>query len=177
MPSITRQELVEHLTPPPGIQMPPYPRSRDRVYRWALAGVALGFYAEAAGDGLGHIFRMAAQGWTALALVVAGWTFLVWLRPWRYAVRAMVLAGLAFWPFDATLAWALSVGAAAIMAAKETHCFHFPAGKLIPWYALALGLAIVLGAPRLIQGAGWLGLAILWTWLVYGRWQLPLFEI
>jgi hypothetical protein len=63
------------------------------------------------------------------------------------------------------------------MAAKETHCFHFQAGKIIPWYTLGLGCLVLAGLMPAVLGVFWLGLSALWGWLLVGRLKLPLFVI
>ncbi|NMP24015.1 hypothetical protein [Sulfobacillus harzensis] len=178
MPSWTRDQMIEHLTPPPGIAMPPYPHRQDQIYRWSLLATTAGLAIEGVGWLLSDpLLRQIGQGWTSLALAVAGWTFLVWLRSWRFGVRTLSTLGLVFWLASPLIGWAFSLASLAIMAAKETHCFHFPAGRVIPWYALALGLAMIARLNPFIIGIGWLGLTGLGSWLVWGRWHLPLFEI
>jgi hypothetical protein len=115
----------------------------------------------------------------SLALLVAGWTFLVWLPNWRWLVRALVLAGavVALFPSLSVLSWAFTLGASAIMAAKETHCFHFWSGRVIPWYALGVGLSLLVGLDRTVEGVLWIGMAGLWAALMTGRLKLPLFVI
>lgn len=175
---LTREQVVEHLTPPPGIVMPPYPARRDRLYRLTLAAIALGSAAEGAAV-LSHIPGAAffAQGWITAAILAASLTFLVWLKNWRYLVRGLALLGFVLWPLSSIVSWGFSLAAAAIMAAKETHCFHFPAGRILPWYSLALGVLLLFWSNHIAQGLGWLGLAFLWGWLVWDRSKLPLFEI
>ncbi len=104
---------------------------------------------------------------------------MVWLSNWRWLVRSLVVIGavIAFIPHLAILSWAFTIAASAIMAAKETHCFHFWAGKVIPWYSLVLGIGVLIGLPAIIQGLLWLGLAALWAFLMAGRLKLPLFVI
>lgn len=159
--------------------MPPYPHVQDQVYRWSLLSVALGLALETTAWLFLHApqWRTIGEGWALISLAVAGWTFLVWLRSWRFLVRGLVTSGAVVGFFVPVLGWALGLAGAAIIAAKETHCFHFPAGRIIPWYALALGLTLLVPTPALVEGLGWLGLTALWTWLVAARWHLPLFEI
>lgn len=115
----------------------------------------------------------------AFSALVAGWTFLVWLASWRWVVRGLVGMGLvlAIWPVLSVPSWGLVLLASAIMAAKETHCFHFRAGKIIPWYTLGLGCLVLAGTTPLVLGLLWLGLGGLWAWLLVGRLKLPLFII
>ncbi len=159
--------------------MPPYPHIQDQIYRWSLLSAAAGMAVET----IAWLFlpasrwRAVGEGWTLISLGVAGWTFLVWLRSWRILVRGLVTSGALVAPFLPVVGWAFGLSGAAIMAAKETHCFHFRAGRIIPWYTLALGVTMLIPRPALVEGLGWLGLASLWTWLVAARWQLPLFEI
>ena len=175
---LSREQVVEHLKPPPGITMPPYPRQRDKLYRWSLRVIALGLTGEGAATLLSnHTLVYGAQGWTALGVVMASLSFLVWLTSWRYLVRTLAGLGLVIWPLWHLGGWAFSLAATAIMAAKETHCFHFPAGKIIPWYSLFFGMALLSPLPSDVIGAGWLILAVLWWWLAWDRSHLPLFEI
>ncbi len=175
----TREQVVEHLSPPPGISMPPYPRARDQMYRMTLAALALGLSGEAVGVLSGRAWlATVAHGFIAAAVLAASLTFLVWLSNWRHTVRALAALGLILWLFWPIAGWAASLGAASIMAAKETHCFHFPAGRVIPWYSLALGIALIFGhAHPHVIGVGWAVLALLWWWLALDRRRLPLFEI
>lgn len=178
MAKISREELIKHLTPPPGIAMPPYPAKRDRVYRTSLVAVAAGMAAAAVAAFLRSgtaLFWI--QGFVSLGLAVAGWTFLVWLKKWRWVVRSLVILGLVVWPFWSIGGWALTIAGSAIMAAKETHCFHFWAGRVIPWYSVLFGAGMILSAPWWLMGILWAGLAYLWISLVRGRWTLPLFEV
>ncbi len=175
---ITREQVIKHLTPPPGIKMPPYPARRDNQYRITLMAITVGV----AGESVATLLRSPtamywSQAWTALAVVAASWTFLVWLKNWRYLVRVLAVVGLLLWPWWSIGSWAGILAAGAIMAAKETHCFHFPAGRILPWWSLALGIVMVIDPVPIIVAGGWMGLAILWGWLAWSRQQLPLFEI
>lgn len=174
----TKEQVVRHLTPPPGIVMPPYPKERDRLYRLALYAVALGLFGEAAGVlSASAPLDFAAQGFTAAIAVLASVTFLVWLGSWRWTVRVLAALGLVLWPLWPLGGWAAALAALAIMAAKETHCFHFPAGRLIPWASLLWGILLVVLPPARYEGFGWLAIAALWLWLAWDRSRLPLFEI
>ncbi len=158
--------------------MPPYPKERDQLYRWTLRSIALGLSCEGVALLLhNHALAYAAQGWTALSVVVASLSFLVWLSSWRTMVRALAVIGLVVWPWWQLGGWAGSLAATAIMAAKETHCFHFPAGKIVPWYSLGLGVALLTPLPSPVIAAGWIGLALLWWWMAWDRSRLPLFEV
>lgn len=177
---ISSEALIQHLTPPPGIVMPRYPAGRDRIYRAALVGFTGFLGITAVGTGLTSMAIAAIGHWgAALSLLVAGWTFLVWLSSWRWLVRGLVLGGVvvAIWPPATLGSWALILGASAVMAAKETHCFHFKAGKIIPGYTIVLGLLLLVGIPPILGGLVWLGLFGLWAWLLVGRLRLPLFVI
>ncbi len=160
--------------------MPHYPARLDRVYRSALLlfTVCIGLVAMSTVTSSEALVTLGHWG-AAISLMVAGWTFLVWLPSWRWVVRGLVLGGLVtlMWPHAPLVSWALTLGASAIMAAKETHCFHFKAGKIIPWYTLGLGLFLLLGMPPVLVGLAWLGLFGLWAWLLTGRLRLPLFVI
>ncbi|SMC07582.1 hypothetical protein SAMN00768000_3457 [Sulfobacillus thermosulfidooxidans DSM 9293] len=178
MSKMSREELVQHLTPPPGITMPPYPAKRDKIYRLALVMLVLGLLGEAIASLIhSHSLQFWMQGWISASLIVAGWTFLVWLKQWRWVVRSLVILGLVLWPLWPLGGWALSLAGSAIMAAKETHCFHFWAGKVIPWYSVTLGILLILHVTEPYLGLAWLGLAALWLSLVLGRAKLPLFEV
>jgi hypothetical protein len=175
---MTREEVVQHLTPPPGITMPPYPAKRDKIYRLSLVLMGTGLIFE----GISGMARLASiqfwiQGAISAVLIVSGWTFLVWLKQWRWTVRTMVVLGFVLWPVWPLGGWALSLAAGAIMAAKETHCFHFWAGRVIPWYTLILGVLLIIHLSEPFMGVAWLGLAALWISLAAGRSKLPLFEI
>jgi hypothetical protein len=174
----TKEQVVRHLTPPDGIAMPPYPKERDRLYRWMLAACAAGLTIEAAAIlAQSALLTVAAQGVTAAAVCAASVTFLVWLSSWRWIVRGLAAAGLIGWPLWHLGGWAATLAALSIMAAKETHCFHFPAGRLIPWASLAWGVALAVFPPGRWQAAGWLAVALLWWWLAWDRSRLPLFEV
>lgn len=174
----TKEQVVRHLTPPPGIVMPPYPKERDRLYRWALGACGAGFVLEASAVGAGaHGWAMMAQGLTAAAAAAASLTFLVWLTTWRWTVRCLALGGLGLWPLTHVGGWAATLAALSIMAAKETHCFHFPAGRLIPGASLMWGASLLLLPSDRWEAGGWLVLAGLWMWLAWDRSRLPLFEI
>lgn len=174
----TREQVVEHLTPPPGISMPPYPKERDRLYRVTLMALTLGFLAQALFTYFtGSLGLIVIHGWIAFSMLVASFSFLVWLSSWRNLVRALALFGVLLWPWWTLGSWAAILAGTAIMAAKETHCFHFSAGKILPWYSLALGIALIPPIPHKIMAVGWLVLAGLWGWLSWARQQLPLFEI
>lgn len=175
---MSRDELIQHLTPPPGISMPPYPAVRDRIYRWSLLATALSMVGVSVAEwgGLSHLLWI-TEGCLALSIVVAGWTFLVWLRSWRYAVRILVILGAVLWPWWPLIGLAFTILASAIIAAKETHCFHFPTGRIIPWMSLVLGGVLVIHPNHLLRGLAWSVLTLLWVHLVYGRWHLPLFQI
>ncbi len=178
MSKMSREELVQHLTPPPGITMPPYPAKRDKIYRLSLILLGIGVAAEGISGIAGLVgAQFWIQGGISVVLIVSGWTFLVWLKQWRWTVRMMVVLGFILWPFWPLGAWALSLAASAIMAAKETHCFHFWAGRVIPWYTLALGVFFIAHLSHPYLGIVWLGLAALWISLAAGRSKLPLFEV
>ncbi|MCY0880874.1 MAG: hypothetical protein OWS74_02675 [Firmicutes bacterium] len=176
---LTREQIVQHLTPPDGIVMPPYPAARDKVYRTSLTVFNILLYV-LAGINIGGFSKMVlltGQWAAALALTVAAWTFLVWLSSWRWTVRLLALAGFILTPFVPVLGWAGMLSASGIMAAKETHCFHFWSGRVIPWVSLGLGIFILLPVPSAVRGVIWLGLALLWTALLKARARLPLFSV
>lgn len=173
-----RHELIQHLTPPPGVVMPPYPAWRDRVYRTSLAAATLGL----AALGLGRAAGLPALAGTGTALLAAatltaGWSFLVWVAAVRRVVLALGVAGTGLLVFAPPWGVGLLLAALSVMAAKETHCFKFPAGRIIPWVSLVVALLGLVPAERLASGVGLLVVAALWATLVVQRWQLPLFEI
>lgn len=177
---LSSEQLVQHLTPPPGITMPRYPARRDRVYRGALVSFTVFLSAMGIGTELTSPVVITIAHWgVALSALVAGWTFLVWLSSWRWVVRGLVGVGLVLsaWPVLSVPSWGLILLGTAIMAAKETHCFHFKAGKIIPWYTLGLGCLMLVGMTPFVLGLLWLGLGALWGWLLVGRLKLPLFII
>lgn len=178
MARISDDELIRHLTPPPGIRIAPYPARRDRIYRFSLLFTGIGLVGETIAAFFHQSLAMTVfQAWVSMGLVMAGWTFLVWLPSWRWLVRGLVTAGLLLWPLTSIGGWALSLAGAAIMAAKETHCFHFWAGRLIPWAVILLGVTLVIPPARVAAPFAWLILTVLWAFLLQGRWQLPLLEV
>lgn len=176
---VTRDEVIQHLTPPEGIVMAPYKAGWDRIYRWCLVSIAIGagFNGIASLAGIASGWAHAIDGWYAIANLSASLTFLVWLKSWRYLVRSLGVVGLILWPLWELGSLAATLLVSSIMASKETHCFHFPAGRIIPWWSLALGIAILLALPMMVLGIGWIILAILWGWLALERHQLPVFDI
>lgn len=175
---VDRKYVVEHLTPPPGITMPPYPAARDRVYRWALVALTAGLAAE----GIGIVAHspmavMIAGAGSMAAGVLAAWTFLVWLAGWRWFVRGLATAGALVFLWVPVLGWAGVLAAAAIMAAKEEHCFHFWPGRVIPWATVVLGISRLFAPMGLVTGLLFLLLAGLWAALLLGRFRLPLFAV
>ena len=180
-------QLVQHLTPPRGVEMPPYPAARDLVYRWALVGAAVGL----AGFGVGLLSGVPAIAWVSLAWLLAAtltasYVFLVWVAQWRTGVLGLSGAALAAAPWLPGVAVALALAALSIMAAKEAHCFHYPTGRYLPWVSLLTVLVALLAggvrgvaAPVLTAPAGLLFLltAGLWVPLLRGRFKLPLFAV
>lgn len=187
MSRMSREQLVQHLTPPPGVVMPPYPAERDRVYRWALVAAAAG----QAGFGAGLVLGSPAVSWVSLAWLIAAtltaaYVFLVWVATWRTAVLAITVAGLAAAAWLPGVAAALLLAALSIMAAKEAHCFHYPTGRYLPYVSLAAALVtLVAGGVSTVRvpaltipaGALFLVVAALWVPLLRGRFRLPLFWV
>lgn len=174
----TKEEMVQHLTPPPGVKMPPYPKSRDQWYRWSLVGYALGLSLHALGLWmLSPTLTMAGHGIASLAAVIASITFLVWVARWHHIVRGLALAGLLLWLVWPLGAWGFTLASVAVMAAKEAHCFHFLPGRILPWWSLALALSLWVPGLQLIHAALWTVLAVLACWLAIDRRRLPLFEL
>ena len=158
--------------------MPRYPARMDQIYRMGLAVFVGSLLINAVAVAGGwHTLAVWGQGIGAFGMLWAGWTFLVWLRSWRWLVRALVVAGLLLWPVFPLGGWAATLMASAIMAAKENHCFHFWSGKYIPWVSLALGIVLALPAPGPVQAGLWIVLAWLWVPLLVGRFRLPLFVV
>jgi hypothetical protein len=184
---MSREQLVQHLTPPPGVVMPPYPAERDRVYRWALVAAAAG----QAGIGAGLVLGAPLVTWVSLAWLLAStltaaYVFLVWVAAWRTAVLALAIAGAAAAAWLPGVAASLLLAALSIMAAKEAHCFHYPTGRYLPYVSLAAALAtllsggvVVMRVPALTVPAGvlYLAVAALWGPLLRGRFRLPLFWV
>lgn len=170
-------DRIEHLTPPPGVSMPPYPARLDQVYRWSLVAFVVGLTGTAVATAIGGHALMWWQGISALAMGVAGWTFLVWLKSWRWLVRGLVTAGVVMWLLWPLAGWAATLMASAIIAAKEHHCFRFWSGRWIPWVSLLNGIGLVAHLPPHVQAVLWVAVAWLWVPLLMGRFQLPLFEL
>ncbi len=176
--TISRQRLVEHLTPPAGASVPPYPAARDLAYRaslWALSGSLLALAAAMVIPS--RALAEAAAAGATLANLAASWTFLVWMPSWRWAVRSLAWAGLMGWAFSLPiLLWGGILTASAVMAAKEHHCFRFWPGRWIPWMSLATGVAwLVHLSAAVIVLFGVLGM--LWAVLLWQRSKLPLFTV
>lgn len=171
-------QLIKHLTPPPGISMPPYPAIRDRIYRWSLVGFVAGLVLTAIFSATASpVWIERSHALAAVAMGSAGWTFLVWLKSWRYLVRILVLLGLGIWLWNPVLGWAGTLIASAIIAGKEHHCFHFWSGRWIPWMTVVTGVALVFPFPLQWQAIVWALLAWLWVPLLVGRFALPLFDV
>lgn len=171
-------KFVKHLTPPPGVQSPHYPAFQDKIYRIALItfvlSMAVHMVALAGGwSGLDKV----AIGATSLALLVAAWTFLVWLPRWRWIVRIGGTLAFALWLRAPGAAWEVILLTSAIIAAKEHHCFQFWSGRYIPWAALAVAIQNVLGGPAALSLTLWIVLVWLWVPLIIQRMRLPLFEV
>lgn len=184
---MNQEQLVQHLTPPKGVEMPPYPAERDRVYRWALVAAAAGL----AGFGLGLILGVGPVAWVSLAWLLAAtltasYVFLVWVAQWRTGVLGLSVAALAAASWMPGISVALLLAALSIMAAKEAHCFHYATGRYLPWVSLVTALVTLLAggflhvrAPALMVPAGLLFLVVagLWVPLLRGRFKLPLFAV
>ncbi len=178
MPKLTREQIIQHLTPPAGIRMAPYPAWRDRIYRGALLSIGVTMLMVALGQAIRNPeYVAAAHGLTAISVAVAAVFFLVWLARWRYAVWGLAIAGLLATPFQETAAWACTLAAGSVMAAKETHCFHFLAGRIIPGWSVATGLVWLVVPQSWIMAAFWAVLGTLWIWLALARFSLPVFDI
>ncbi|CAB1128516.1 conserved membrane protein of unknown function [Candidatus Hydrogenisulfobacillus filiaventi] len=181
-----RAALIQHLTPPPGITMAPYPAWRDVAYRISLVLFLLGLVGMAVVDAARlNTAAVWMQGLVALAATGAGWFFLVWLSGWRWLVRSLATLGAAGWlgglaggvPALLVVGWAGTLAATSIMAAKEDHCFRLPTGKVVPWASLLLGIGILAGFPLRADAVLWAMIAALWAALLIRRFRLPLFEI
>lgn len=178
MAKLTREQVIQHLTPPAGIRMAPYPAWRDRIYRGALLSIGITLLMAAAGQSIRDPQYVHAAHWlTAVSVTVAALFFLVWLSRWRYAVWGLAIFGLLATPFQETASWALTLAAGSVMAAKETHCFHFMAGRIIPWWSLATGLAWLMVPQAWVMTIFWAVLGGLWIWLALARFSLPVFDI
>jgi uncharacterized integral membrane protein len=158
--------------------MPPYPAWRDRVYRYSLAAATVALGALGAGRaGVGPSLAAWAGVLLAAATLAAGWSFLVWVAAVRRVVLALAVTGTVLLPVAPPWGTGVLLAALSVMAAKETHCFRFPAGRVIPWVSLVVALAGLIPAGAQASGVGLLVVAGLWATLVVQRWRLPLFEI
>ncbi len=184
---MNQEQLVQHLTPPQGVEMPPYPAERDRVYRWALVAAAAGL----AGFGVGLVLGVppvawVSLGWLLAATLTASYVFLVWVAQWRTGVLGLSVAAVAAGGWMPGVAAALTLAALSIMAAKEAHCFHYPTGRYLPWASLVTAIVTLLAGgvlglrvSALTVPAGLLFLLVagLWVPLLRGRFKLPLFAV
>ncbi len=178
MAKLTREQVVQHLTPPKGIVMAPYPAWRDRIYRGSLLSIGPSLLFVATAESLSKAPLLQAAHWlSAAAVVLAALFFLVWLASWRYAVWTLAIGGLVAIPLQTTAAWALTLAAGSVIAAKETHCFHFKAGRIIPWWSVATGLTWLFVPHSWMMTGCWAILGGLWMWLAWNRQSLPLFDI
>ena len=177
---MNQEQLVQHLTPPPGVEMPPYPARRDLVYRWSLVAASLGVAAMGAAllSGLA-VVTWVALAWLLASTLLAAWVFLVWVAAWRTVVLALTAAGVLASAALPGVGAARALAALSIMAAKEAHCFHYRTGKIIPWVSLAAALAGLapIVALRPVAGLLYLAVAALWAPLLRGRFRLPLFQV
>ena len=172
---------VEHLTPPAGTSIPPYPAARDFWYRtalWILAAAMLGVGSAILLRSTPLADISAAVG--ILANALASWMFLVWMPKWRWMVRGLAL--LAVVGFGVSLpffAWGGLLASSAIMAAKEYHCFKFWPARWIPWISLATGLVWLSGISALagLLAILFAGLSGFWLALLLQRSKLPLFTV
>jgi uncharacterized integral membrane protein len=165
------------LTPPPGIRLGPYQIWRDWCYRTALAVIAAALVMMT-GEGPRAVVVDPGLLVLGVAVAVAGWFFFVWVAAWRWLFLGLAglgwLFAVAAWPPWAFGAW---LAAASIMAAKETHCFRFWSGRLIPWISLAVAVADLWPVPASALRAGVGVLAVLWAALAFARWRLPLLRL
>lgn len=172
-----REALIQHLTPPPGVTLPPYPAWRDKVYRWALAVATLGLLVYGVGLLTRPPLPLLGAAVVALATLVAAYMFLVWVVQFRWLVLGLAILGAVLLIWAAAWGMGFLLASLSVMAAKETHCFHFPTGKVIPWLSLVIGLGGLFSAAALATGVGYLVLAVMWAMLVQKRFRLPLFEL
>ena len=169
---------IEHLIPPPGTVISPYPAWRDRVYRGALWTLALAFLL-LAGAILGHsgVLAEASVAVGAVSDLAAALTFLVWVARWRWLVQGFAFVALLGWVFGvAFFLWGGMLAASAIMAYKEYHCFHFWTGRFLPWVSVASFLAWLFG-KSIPMALLCLALAGGWMALLWERSKLPLFQV
>jgi hypothetical protein len=156
------------VTPPPGVRARPYAVWRDAVYRLGLAVATAGLILRAAG-------HPTVGAWLAgTGALLAAWMFFVWVPVWRTLVIGLAAAGFPLWGVG-WVPWAFGswMAAMSVMAAKETHCFHFPAGRFIPWVSLVVGVAALFPVPPVELRVGEGVVASLWVWLAADRWRLP----
>jgi hypothetical protein len=171
-------ELVMHLKPPPGIQARPYPPWRDQVYRVSLTVMAGALLLHAAAS-FGDVGLLGAGsvGLLAAATLSAAYFFLVWIERFRWLVLALSVAGVAALLVSAALGVGLLLAASSVMAAKETHCFHFVTGRVIPWVSLAAALAGFVPGLGDLYAAGLGVVGLLWVPLLWSRFRMRLLSV
>jgi hypothetical protein len=175
---MTPEELTMHLTPPPGVKVRRYPPWQDQVYRVSLA-VAAGALALRGGALVFRAETVAVAGAVLLAAstLVASYTFLVWIDRYRQLVMALAVLGTVL--LVVAMPWGVGflMAAGSVMAAKETHCFRFPTGRIIPWVALAAALTGLVPALGRVNGVGLVVVAALWVPLLWSRFHMRLITV
>jgi len=171
-------EVALHLVPPPGVTPNPYPPWRDQVYRIALAAMTGALLLRGAALEAGwRDLLLPDVGILAAATLAASYFFLVWVEGWRWLVLGVSAAGIVSLPLSVDFGIGLLMAAASVMAAKETHCFHFPSGRLIPWVSLAAAPLGLFPPLRPLYGAGLLVVGLLWVPLLYARFRMRLLSV
>lgn len=175
---MNERALAQHLTPPPGVKMAPYPPWRDQTYRVSLAGATVGLLIFGGGlaEGAPDV-RLIGSGIVAIATLVASWTFLVWVKTFHQLVLGLAIAGILLLMGVPAIGMGALLAALSVMAAKETHCFHFPTGRVIPWVSLVVGLAGLVPGWTLETGLGYLVVGLLWIPLLVSRFRMPLLAV
>ncbi len=175
---MTPEQLLLHLTPPPGVKTRPYPPYLDQIYRVSLA-VAVAALAVRGVGLLAAAPGLAGAGAVGLsvATLVAAYTFLVWVERYRQLVLALAAVGTILVLVAAPWGVGFLMAAGSIMAAKETHCFRFPTGRIIPWASLVVALLGLWPPLRLLNGAGLLVVAALWAPLLWARFRMRLITV
>jgi hypothetical protein len=175
---MTPDEITMHLTPPPGVRVRRYPPWQDQVYRVSLA-VAAGALALRGGALIFQAETVALAGAVLLAAstLVASYTFLVWIDRYRHMVMALAVVGTGLLAMAMPWGVGFLMAAGSVMAAKETHCFRFPTGRVIPWVAAAAALTGLVPGWGRINGVGLVVVAALWVPLLWARFRMRLITV
>ncbi|MGC8488992.1 MAG: hypothetical protein ACP5QO_12380 [Clostridia bacterium] len=172
------EDLVLHLTPPPGVTPKPYPPWRDQVYRVALTVAAGALILRGAALAAGAPTLVTADlALLAASTLSAAYFFLVWIERYRTLVIGVAVLGSLVLIGSAALGVGLLMAASSIMAAKETHCFRFPTGRVIPWASLVVALAGLVPGLHTAYAAGLAAVGLLWAPLLWSRFKMRLLAV